>query len=321
MRCPNHPLRETGLGLLGLMPALVYLSTSVVVASEPARLARELAAIEEAHAGLCPAAADAPEFQEALSALAGQFRRTNGADRPGIEAFKALNHFLFNDIGVRGSPDLKDPCNLLPGRVFQRKLGYCVGIAALYLALADEIGLPVHAVAALSHVFLRYDDGTTRVNIETFQQGATIPDERYAREHRIPEKSIRKGIFLRNLTPREFLAQVHNNLGVIYSERRRFEEAERQYEEAVRLDPRLPAAWYNYGNDLLLRGEHRGAARMFSRALRLYPTDVWALNNRGLARLKMGKHRKARRDLEEALQLDPGFEPARRNLEQISPTR
>jgi tetratricopeptide (TPR) repeat protein len=205
--------------------------------------------------------------------------------------------------------------------VLQKKQGYCVGIAALYLALAEELGLPVHAVATPSHVFLRYDDGATRINIETSRQGADVPDEQYVREHRIPERSIRKGVFMRNLTPGEFLAQVRNNLGVIYSERKAFDSAAREYEEAGRLDRRLPAAFYNHGNDLLIQGQHRPAARMFSRALRLYPTDVWALNNRGLARLKMGKHRRARRDLEEALRLDPGFEPARRNLEQVSPTR
>ena len=56
---------------------------------------------------------------------------------------------------------------------------------------------------------------------------------------------------------------------------------------------------------------------MFSRALRLYPTDVWALNNRGLAYTKLGKRGKARRDFEAALMEDPGFGPARVNLEAL----
>jgi len=172
-------------------------------------------------------------------------------------------------------------------------------------------------VATPSHVFLRYDDGTTRINIETLQGGANIPDEQYIREQRIPEVSIRDDVFMRNLTTDEFLAQFRNNLGVIYSERKNYDAAAREYESALDLDPRLPAALYNWGNDLLRQGVYRRAVRLFSKSLRLYPTDVWALNNRGLAYMKVGKRGKARRDFEAALRIDPAFEQARRNLEGI----
>jgi regulator of sirC expression with transglutaminase-like and TPR domain len=228
---------------------------------------------------------------------------------------EALNHFIFTRLGLRASQDLKDPDNLLPSRVLERKQGYCVGIAAIYLALAEQLDLPIFAVATPSHVFLRYDDGTTRINIETLQGGADVPDEQYIREQKIPEKSIRDGVFMRNLAADRFLAQVHNNLGVVYSERKEFDKAAGEYEQALNLDPRLPAACYNYGNDLLQQGELHRAARLFSKSLRLYPTDVWALNNRGLAYVKLDKQEKARRDFEAALRLDPGFEPARKNLE------
>jgi tetratricopeptide (TPR) repeat protein len=117
-----------------------------------------------------------------------------------------------------------------------------------------------------------------------------------------------------NLTADEFIAQIHNNLGVIYSERKEYARAAEQYGQALDLDPRFPTAYYNYGSDLLAQAEYRRAARLFSKSLRLYPTDVWALNNRGLAYSKMGKLKKARRDFEEALKIDPGFEAAKRNL-------
>jgi len=172
-------------------------------------------------------------------------------------------------------------------------------------------------VATPSHVFLRYDDGTTRVNIETLQGGANVPDEQYIREQKIPDKSIRRGVFMGNLTTDEFLAQVHNNLGVIYSERRDYEKASVEYERALDLDSKMPAALYNYGNDLLKNGSSRRAVRLFSKSLHLYPTDVWALNNRGLAYAKLGKREKARRDFKEALRMDSGFEQARRNLKEI----
>lgn len=71
------------------------------------------------------------------------------------------------------------------------------------------------------------------------------------RKEKIPEESIQHGVFIRNLTADEFLAQVHNNLGVVYSEKSEFEAVVKEYESALSLDPRLPAVWYNSGNDQL----------------------------------------------------------------------
>ncbi len=104
---------------------------------------------------------------------------------------------------------------------------------------------------------------------------------------------------------------------MIYSERKDYEKAATEYEQALDLDAHCPAALYNYGNDLLKTGSYRRAVRLFTKSLRLYPTDVWALNNRGLACVKLGKVDKARRDFEEAMRIDPGFEQARRNLKAI----
>ena len=278
---------------------------------------RALAVIETDHAGLCPSTARQDEFEATMASLADEIRVEPASGPSGAASLGVFNRIIFGHLNIRGSADLKDPCNLLPSRVLDRKQGYCVGIAALYLLLAEKLNLPIYAVATPSHVFLRYDDGATRINIETLQGGANVPDEQYIREQRIPEKSIRRGIFMRNLTADEFLAQVRNNLGVIYSQRKDYQAAAREYEAALDLDARLPAACYNLGSDLLRQGAYRQAARRFSRSLRLYPTDVWALNNRGLAYLKTGKREKARRDFEAALRIDPAFEPARKNLQSI----
>jgi len=278
------------------------------------RLLSALEAVESRQVSLCVATMTQSTLAGTIGGLADQLRAEIPALPDGHRAVEALNRLIFGQIGIRGSSDLKDPCNLLPSRVLERKQGYCVGIAAIYLALAEHLDLPIHAVATPSHVFLRFDDGTTRINIETLQQGASIPDEQYIREQKIPEESIRRRVFMRNLTTDEFLAQVHNNLGVVYSERKEFEEAAREYEQALDLDSRLAASFYNWGNDLLRQGMHRKAIRRFSKSLRLYSTDVWALNNRGLAYVKAGKKDKARKDFLEALQLDPSFQQAKQNL-------
>jgi regulator of sirC expression with transglutaminase-like and TPR domain len=280
------------------------------------RLVDDLAALERRSGIEASKIAVATDLRARIDALAAKMSETALQGDPWARV-TALNRLIFSEVGILASQDLKNPDNLLPSRVLDRKQGYCVGIAALYLALSERLDLPLHAVATPSHVFLRFDDGTTRINIETLQGGASIPDEQYAREQKIPEESIRRGIFMRNLTTEEFLAQVHNNLGVIYSERKDYEKAAAEYERALDLDARLPATLYNWANDLLRQGEYRQAVRRFSKALRLYPTDVWALNNRGLAYGKLGRREKARRDFEDALRLDPGFKQAQRNLGEL----
>jgi regulator of sirC expression with transglutaminase-like and TPR domain len=292
--------------------------TPVEAATQGASLLDRLVAVETGCDAICPPADTAPELRAQVSRLVDRVREKMRRTRDPRARVEALSRFIFDHLGVQASRDLTDPDNLFLSRVLERKQGYCVGIASLYLVLADELDLPLFAVATPSHVFLRYDDGEIRFNIETFQNGAQLTDEEYTREYAIPEASIEKGVFLRNLEPEEFLAQVHNNLGVIYSRRKDFKNAASQYEQAIRLDRKLAAAYYNHGNDLLKQGVYRKATRRFSKSLRLYPTDAWALNNRGLAYLKRGKLKKARRDFEQALKVQPGFEAARKNLESLT---
>ncbi len=253
--------------------------------------------------------------RQEISAAIHSLRGAYGVELRSARGAQALSNFIFNDLGIEASNDIADPGNLFLTSVLARRRGYCIGIAALYLAIAEQLDLPIFAVATPTHVFLRYDDGAPRINIEPFQRGAALSDAQYIREHRIPERSVEDGVFLRNLTVAEFLARAHNNLGVIYSTRKDFEQAAGEYDRSAALDPRFPAPLYNLGNDLLLQDRPRRAARLFTKALRLHPGDVWALNNRGLAYMNLGRFEQACRDFDSARQIDPAFEPARKNLD------
>lgn len=279
-------------------------------------LSDQLFVIETAPGGLCSDAL--AQDTRALMKAHASVLKTRLQSARGADAVRIVNQLVFEDLGIGSSRDLHDPGNLCLGSVLKRRQGYCVGIAGLYLSLAEAAGLPIAAVGTPSHLFLRYDDGRTRINIETFRQGAEVLDADYVRDERIPQASIASGVFLRPLTSDEFLAQFYNNIGAIYSERRNFDAASKAYSRALDLDRRLPAAWYNWASDLLQSGDSRRATRLFTHSLELYPTDVWALNNRGVAYMKRGNEKKARRDFMQALQFDPGFETARKNLSDAS---
>jgi len=218
-----------------------------------------------------------------------------------------LNHFFFDEEGFQPNHDLDTPDHLLLNRVLLGRKGHCVGLATVYLVLAEELDLPIHAVSTPKHIFLRWDDGKVRRNIELFQKGRDLPDEDYIREQKIPKESIERGVFMANLTREEFLGFIYQNRGVLESQQGDFEASGRDYRRALRLNPKLEAAHYNRGNDALKQKRFRKAIRDYTRALKLYPTDAWALHNRGLAWKGLGETEKAERDWRLAREIEPGF--------------
>jgi len=163
-------------------------------------------------------------------------------------------------------------------------------------------------------MFVRFDDGHDRINVELLQAGRALDDDWYMRNHRIPTSAVSSGVFLRSLSEREFLGYVYANLGTISSRHGDYNNSRVLYEAALRNAPQLPVAHYNLGNDLLGQSLYRQAVQAYDAALDLYSTDIMALNNRGLALCRLGKARRARRDFQAALNLDPSFTQARSNL-------
>ena len=284
-----------------------------VAAADSTDLVGALEVIESESHSLCGVPNPRRPLGEAIDALLAELKAGGPAPRESDFPVDRLNEFIYRHLGIRVSRDVRDPCNLLPSAVLARKEGYCVGIAAIYLALAERLDLPIHAVAIPTHVYLRYDDGRNRIDIETLAMGAPVPEGLPAGQSASP--------FPRDLGTDQFLAQVHNNLGVVHSERSDHARAAAEYRKAIARDPELSSAWYNWGNDLLVAGEHRAAIRKLDEALRLYPADTWALNNRGRAFWALGMTSKARKDFEAAIAIDPGFRPARRNLRDVDAGR
>jgi len=205
------------------------------------------------------------------------------------ERIDRLSNFFFKDQGFRVTADLSSADHLLPSAVVAGKKGYCVGLALVYLAIAEDENFPIYGVATPKHVFVRWDDGKLRRNIELFQQGRAVANEDYVREQKIPEESIKKGVFMANLTSKEFLGFVYQNLGVLESQAEHFDASRKLYEHSLKLNPKLAAAHYNLGNDFLNQKQYTKAIHEYDKALKLYPGDPWALQNRGLAKKQIGE--------------------------------
>jgi regulator of sirC expression with transglutaminase-like and TPR domain len=228
-----------------------------------------------------------------LAALVARARKAVPRRLTPSATLEQLNSFFFQAESFQAAFELDRPESLLIDGVLASKRGHCVGLATVYLILAEELELPIYAVATPKHVFLRWDDGHVRRNIELFQEGREVSDENYAREQQIPKESIQRGVFLANLRPREFLGFIYQNRGVLESQGGDFGRSGKDYRTALRLNPKLPAAYYNRGNDELKQKRYRQAIRDYTKSLALYPTDPWALKNRELARKGLRQAEKA----------------------------
>jgi tetratricopeptide (TPR) repeat protein len=101
------------------------------------------------------------------------------------------------------------------------------------------------------------------------------------------------------------LAVAYNGRGNARYELRDKQGAIADLEQAIRLDPKLAMAYNNRGGVRNELGDHRNAIADFDQAIRLDPNFALAYNNRGGARNELGDHRNAIADLDQAIRLDP----------------
>ena len=101
------------------------------------------------------------------------------------------------------------------------------------------------------------------------------------------------------------LATAFYNRGNAYSTKGDNDRAMRDYDEAIRLNPKFSDAFYNRGNVVLDKGDNDRAIRDYDEAIRLNPKFSDALNNRGRAYRAKGDNDRAIQDFDEAIRLDP----------------
>jgi len=108
-------------------------------------------------------------------------------------------------------------------------------------------------------------------------------------------------------------AQAYSNRGLTLAELGRREEALRDYDQAVTLDPALAPAYANRGITLRSLGRREEALRDYDQAVALDPALALAYANRGLTLAELGRHEEALRDYDQVIALDPTYAQAYAN--------
>jgi superkiller protein 3 len=98
---------------------------------------------------------------------------------------------------------------------------------------------------------------------------------------------------VRAVPPEEQKALAHNERGLDLFARGKFEQAVREYDEAIRLYPALAPAHNNRGSALFALGRFDDAAAAFDKAVALDPNYGQAHFNLALAYLKLGREKDA----------------------------
>jgi len=157
------------------------------------------------------------------------------------------NRLIFDQMHFRFPPhsvyvENIDLYTFLPS-VMDNHLGVCLGVTALYLAIAQRIDLPLEIITPPGHIYIRYRDENLLVNIETTARGVHFPNETYLSVNNAE-------LEVRNL--KEVIGMTHVNQASIYLYRGDFQKAADAYQKALPYMPDDPLVKELLGYSFLL---------------------------------------------------------------------
>lgn len=190
-------------------------------------------------------------YLQKLDEMAGEVRHMLAGRTSDMDKLLAVRAFLYEPGPWNGyrafGYDLDDPLGKRPGNplistYLDTRLGNCVTMPTLFLALMERVGpdVPVRGVMAPLHLFLRFRDRQTGDvwNVETTNGGQPARNQWYVDQFRISQAAVASGAYLRDLTKREYLGEL---VGVLTRQARsagRYEQALRYAELTLALNPR-----------------------------------------------------------------------------------
>lgn len=114
---------------------------------------------------------------------------------------------------------------------------------------------------------------------------------------------------------RDNRAKTYVNRGVLRMRAGRYDQSLKDYENAIRLQPELGAAWLNQGAALIYKKDFGAAIAPLNKAIDLNSTDLFAAYyNRAIARENTGDVEGAYADFKKSLELRPEWDLAERQL-------
>ena len=216
---------------------------------------------------------DIVQANEVFDSIVDDVRKQiEGVDEP-RKIVGIINKHLYETLHISPIGNALEPSLLLPNKVLEGKKGHCMSLSVIYVAIAERLQLPIFAKVVPAHVFVCYDDGQSKFNIETTAGGHSLPDSHYSRFLPYPKRII-SGFYLRKLSKAKLLGTFLSNLGAVLKEADRNTDALDAYEKALFLSPESAEIHTNIGSLYLKLGKAKKAQRFLTQAVELDPT-LW----------------------------------------------
>lgn len=208
-------------------------------------------------------------YEATIDLMALQILTKISFDAPPSQKIRAINRFIFEDMGFRFPPHSSyakdvDLYTFLPS-VLDSRRGVCLGVSILYICLAQRLNLDLQMVTPPGHIFVCWRQDDQVINIETTARGIHLPDEKYL------------GVDTRSLQQRnikEVVGLAHFNQASVYWERNLHEKALASYTKALPYLPEDKLLIKLMGLNTLLKGDIDRGKELLQQVVNHIPEDA-----------------------------------------------
>lgn len=208
-------------------------------------------------------------YEATIDLMALQILTKTSLDAPPSQKIRAINRFIFEEMGFRFPPHSSyakdiDLYTFLPS-VLDSRRGVCLGVAILYICLAQRLNLDLQIVTPPGHIFVCWRQGDQVINIETTARGIHVPDEKYL------------GVDTRSLQQRnikEVIGLAHSNQASVYWERNQHEKALASYTKALPYLPDDKLLIKFMGLNTLLKGDIEHGKKLLQQVVNYLPKEA-----------------------------------------------
>jgi regulator of sirC expression with transglutaminase-like and TPR domain len=191
------------------------------------------------------------KYLDQLDSFTSEIHRMLAYRTKDIDKVASVITFLYKDGIWNGnrpfSYDLNDPLgskleNQLLSTYLETRKGNCISMPTLFLALMERVDptLLINGVFAPLHLFCRVKDRQTGDvwNLETTDKGQSPSNQWYVEKMNISPKAVESGIYLKELSKKEYLAELVCTLVYKYRDKKEWQKALKYAELSLKLNPK-----------------------------------------------------------------------------------
>ena len=211
-------------------------------------------------------------YLDELDHMGQRVRERLGRSSSAIATIEAINQVLFVEYGFEGNTkNYYDPRNSFLNDVIERRTGIPITLSAIYIEVANRVGLKIDGVGVPGHFVVKHTSPTDEVFVDPFNQGSVLSREE-CRTRLLPERpenGHREDFWLRRVTNRQIVTRMLANLRAIYFQAQTLDKALVIPDLMVLADP-----------DVLSLYRERGLLRLRLRKFDAAARDLrWYLRN------------------------------------------